>query len=502
MATDIQREYDRLLAERDKINAIRPDAQGAYVVDGKRLNVQEYQNLKSEAQKKLDAASTKLKKEKGSASKTKESINSLKKQRNEQRELIRVLTTAVNQSTTIPLADGSYVQKTWTPEEIADIQNDIDNANKKIEEFDKQIQGATPTAAMAGANIALAQEKGGPVTPRKSNKANATKPLPQGIAGPVLATGTGGAAGGTGRATGGAAGTGRGGKGGKGGKVAAPPANWEAKFREFFPSQSWLIDIDPVQYPGLRKLLQEAVVGQMWSSPEGQARFASQLDGTDFYTFLRDNQVVRTINTSVGDLGFDSTNFNKFVTSAANFGWTGDRLKQETYREAFRKNDDGTYANSTARQRVVASNDYKRIEGIARAYFNPISEDMVAKTLTGEMSTDDVDRQQRELAKTKYAHLGGLLDQGFTMSDLTQPYQKIAGNLLEKDPNTVDMTNTDFEAAYNYTDESGNKRLLTSGEWQRMIKSDAKYGWQNTDNAKQSAQRLALSIAQSFGRLM
>lgn len=337
---------------------------------------------------------------------------------------------------------------------------------------------------------------------RRSNKANATKPLPQGIAGPVLATGTSGAIAGTGRATGGAAGTGRGGKGGKGNKVAAPPANWEAKFREFFPSQSWLIDIDPVQYPGLRKLLQEAVVGQMWSSPEGQARFASQLDGTDFYTFLRDNQVVRTINTSVGDLGFDSTNFNKFVTSAANFGWTGDRLKQETYREAFRKNDDGTYANATARQRVIASNDYKRIEGIARAYFNPISEDMVAKTLTGEMSTDDVDRQQRELAKTKYSHLSGLLDQGFTMSDLAQPYQKIAGNLLEKDPNTVDMTNTDFEAAYNYTDESGNKRLLTSGEWQRMIKSDAKYGWQNTDNAKQSAQRLALSIAQSFGRLM
>lgn len=281
----------------------------------------------------------------------------------------------------------------------------------------------------------------------------------------------------------------------------AVPKNWEAQFRRMFPNQSWLLDLDRAKYPKLFKLIQRGVADRMYETPEGLQRFDAELRNTDFYVELRDTDKVRQIKALVGDLGFDTVPFNKFLATASNLGWEGETLQQEVYKEAFKKNDAGQYVNPTAVTRAKASTNYLKIAGIGKQFFSQVADTTVENALTGVVTDEDVLRQQRELAKTKYGHLSNLLDQGFTLQELASPFQQQAAQLLERSVDDIDMSQANFEAAYNYG-EAGQKRLMTSGEWEIMLRSDAKYGWDKTENAKREARQLASSIAQAFGKVI
>lgn len=302
------------------------------------------------------------------------------------------------------------------------------------------------------------------------------------------------------------AGTGTGGAGGTaggGGKIKQPalPKNWEAQFRRMFPEQAWLLDLDKTKYPKLFALIQRGISDRMYETAEGQQRFAAELKNTDFYIELRDTDKVRQIKSLVGDLGFDTVSFNKFLTTASNMGWEGETLQQEVYKEAFRKNDTGQYVNPTAVTRAKASNNYLAIANIGKAYFSQVADSTIENALTGGITNEDVQRQQRELAKTKYGHLSNLIDQGLTLQELSSPFQQQAASILERSTDSIDMGQAMFEAAYNYG-ETGQKRMMTSGEWEILLRSDAKYGWDKTENAKREARQLATSISQAFGKVM
>jgi hypothetical protein len=309
-------------------------------------------------------------------------------------------------------------------------------------------------------------------------------------------TNGGGGTGAGGAGVGGGAGTGA----GAGGRNVVP-RNWEEQFRRMFPNQSWLLDLDRAKYPKLFALIQRGVADRMYESQEGLARFDAELRNTDFYVELRNTDKVRQIKSLVGDLGFDTVPFNKFLTTASNMGWEGETLQQEVYKEAFRKNDAGQYVNPTAVTRAKASNNYLQVANIGKAYFSQVADTTVENALTGVITSEDVQRQQRELAKTKYGHLSNLIDQGFTLEELASPFKQQAAQLLERSPDDINMGDAIFEAAYNYGDTS-QKRMMTTGEWEIMLRSDAKYGWDKTQNAKQEARQLASSIAQAFGKVI
>lgn len=283
--------------------------------------------------------------------------------------------------------------------------------------------------------------------------------------------------------------------------VVAPSTDWEATFRATFPAKAWLLDQDRTKYPQLFSLLQKAHDEKYYESTEGQARFAAELQGVDFYRELASSGKVREIKNIVGDLGFDSTDFSKFVTDSINFGWTGDTLKAETYKEVFRKNPDGTYANPTSVKRTTSGNDYLGVQLIAKNFFNSAPQSSIESVLTGAITTQDFQRQQREIAKKRYGHLADLIDQGVTLEDLAGNYRSSAAKLLEVDPNTIDMSAADYEVALTFGEE-GKKRAMTTGEWEKLLRTDARYGWEKTENAKTEARSLANNLAQAFGRII
>jgi hypothetical protein len=277
-------------------------------------------------------------------------------------------------------------------------------------------------------------------------------------------------------------------------------SDWQTVIREKLPSQAWLLDQDPNKYPELFALLQKAKTEKYYNSTEGLARFATELKGVDFFKEIAASGKVREIKSIVGDLGFDKTSFGKFVADSINFGWTGDVLKAKTYEEAFRKVD-GTYINPTAVKRIAASNEYLSMQNIAKSYFNEAPQSTIENILTGGITVQDFQRQQRTIAAQRYTHLADLIDQGVTLEDLAANYKTSAAKLLEIDPNQIDMSQGDFEVALSYGEE-GNKRAMTTGEWEKLLRTDQRYGWEKTNNAKAEARSLASNIAQAFGRII
>lgn len=284
-------------------------------------------------------------------------------------------------------------------------------------------------------------------------------------------------------------------------KPATVSGDWEADLRTYMPAKAWMLELDRSKYPQLFDLLQRASDQNFYKTPEGQKRFLGELDGTDYFKEIADSSQRRDIKKLVGDLGFDSTDFSKFVTDSINFGWEGETLKQKTYEEVFRKNPDKTYANPTAVQRATQSNDYLNMQLIAKNYFNEAPQPTIEKILTGGITVEDFQRQQRTMAKERYGHLSELIDQGVTLEDLAANYRASAAKLLEIDPNQIDMSQGDYEVALSFGEE-GKKRAMTTGEWEKLLRTDARYGWEKTENAKSEARSLASNIAQAFGRII
>jgi hypothetical protein len=366
---------------------------------------------------------------------------------------------------------------------------------------DRQFAGARPVEAPRVATETVGDFRGamtgqleaglgarGPVTPPKRTGDGTSV----GSAGP--SGGGGGGAGGAGGAAGAAT---------IDGKRAG--LNWEENIRKYFPKQAWLLEeVDRGSNADLFDLLKEYSVPRPLTQEE-IAIFAARLENTGYYKGLASSGKIRQIKSVVGDIGFDTTDFTRFVNRAINLGWEGDRLAQETYREVFSTNPDGSYINPVAAQRALKSNDYLGLAKVSREYFNPVGTDTantrILRVLTGEQNSEDFVRQERELAKQRYAHLSPLIDQGLSLEDIASNYKRTAAQILERDINSIDMSQADYEVALKFGEE-GKQRVMTNGEWERLLRTDAKYGWDKTENAKAEARSLANTVVQAFGRII
>jgi hypothetical protein len=285
--------------------------------------------------------------------------------------------------------------------------------------------------------------------------------------------------------------------------AVATDNSWEQIFIQNNPARAWyLTDLDRAKYPQLFAVIKEYAKDRPLTIEEKNA-YDAKLEGTDFIKELEQSGKIREIKKVVGDLGFDSTDFTKFVHTAINMGYTGDRLKQETYKEVFKTGADGKYVNPTALARATKSADYLNVVNTARSYFNTAGANQasVQSVLTGGITTEDFQRQQREIAKKRYPHLADLIDQGVSLESLAGNFQATAAKLLEVDANTIDMSAANYEVALNFGEE-GKKRVMTTGEWDKLLRTDSRYGWEKTNNAKQEARGLAASLVQAFGRII
>lgn len=278
-------------------------------------------------------------------------------------------------------------------------------------------------------------------------------------------------------------------------REAAANAGWEQTFIEKYPQYGWMLtDLDRTKYADVFSLFQKAVNPKTEYTEE---RFKAAFGGSSWYRELQSSNKAFEIKTAIGTLDWDGSSYGKLLSSAVNMGWTGDQLKQESYKQLFAKKDDGTYVNSVAVDQVKTTSPYLSTMKTAKAFFSVPPQDRMEKVLSGEITNEDFVGGLRATAKLKYAHLAPAIDSGQTLEDLTGDYRTVASKLLERPEAEIDMSNPDYEIALSYQDGSS-KRMMTTGEWQRMIKTDNKYGWEKTKQAVDLGREIGLNIVKSF----
>lgn len=282
-------------------------------------------------------------------------------------------------------------------------------------------------------------------------------------------------------------------------KPAAPTyqVGWEDEVRRQYAKYSWMLDeLDREKYRDVFDLLAEAVNPK--TKITDTALFLTRFEATSWYKELATQQMGRRVREQVGALSFDSGNYARLLNNAMRYGWEGDNLKAEAYKEVFRRNDDGNFANPNAIGEARKSNDYLRVKSIGTSYLSQMSDDRIVEVLTGGITSDDLLRIYREKAKVNNPHLAAAIDAGVTLEDMAYDYRKTASDVLGTPLSGIPLTE-DFVGQALKTGEPGKYRVMSTNEWKYLLKSNPDFGYQYTTNARKEVNDVVSSLEKAFG---
>jgi hypothetical protein len=275
---------------------------------------------------------------------------------------------------------------------------------------------------------------------------------------------------------------------------------WEEIFKKNYPTYAWMFtDLDRTKYADVFELFKFAQENNMPA-----AEFDRRYRGTSFDRELEQSQKGRELSATIGNFTWGSGQLTKFLTKAMQFGYTGENLKQQAYKELFSKVD-GKYANDLAVGEIKKSTPYLSLKDIGKQYFWDIGDSQIEQVLSGvedavtgiATSREDLIRKARLYAKGKYAHLSEQIDGGLTMEDLAASYREKAAQLLELDPLTMNF-DRDYSDALGSVDRP---RVLSLSEWETELRTNGKYKYSFTKQANQDATDIGLAIARAFGKV-
>lgn len=437
-------------------------------------------------------------------------------------------------------------------EPIEKVQSQIDKIDKKLRETVSEGEkkaGAKPLTPAEKAKLKEQKAKlatkldvGGPATPAaKTEKVpkpavGAPKQVDlnkvmgpvagRGTATPTVTTTPKATTGKTGRGVtgrgGGAGGTGTGGAGGGGvaptapGAPAKPPKMTAA---EAFPEFAYMLD-PAGGYEGVAEVFAMALdpKNKWYESEVGMQKFRAALQRTGYwqntaasarnFDAAADGDKQNIINTKIteikteyGDLGLTESELGTLARDAARMGMTGPVLKGRVYSEVFKKTSTGQQQYGTAAVRATQGFEADTLRAEAKKYFATVTDADVEALLTGQKKITDFQRTYQELAKGRYSHLATQIDAGVTLEDIAAPYRDYASKVLEKDVNSIDMSSADYFEAISTIGPDGKPRQLNVSEWVNKLRSEPKYKWGETEDAKSRARTLVETLGKAFGKI-
>lgn len=204
-----------------------------------------------------------------------------------------------------------------------------------------------------------------------------------------------------------------------------------------------------------------------------------------------------TIASSYGDLGLTVAELDKIATDSTRRGLTGVGLNYYVNSVV------GTRARG--RKDLLESLDSQGFMKVADAYgYKPADLDdqilagIQGKEYNGEIVTADTFKKKGiALAKAAYFQLAPQLDAGLTMAEIFQPYRDTAAKVLELAPESINFNDPKWSVAFGST----TKPPMSMGEFLDEIKTKDKYGFSNTKQAKNDAQKIVQTIAEAFGKV-
>jgi hypothetical protein len=396
----------------------------------------------------------------------------------------------------------------------------LEGQASKIKETGK-VTTAAPTKTVAPAVTATKKAEPKTLTPAMT-AAKAVTPEAAAIKKPAVVTGGGGTTTGGRTTTGGGTGGtgGKGGKGGTGGKPGAkkPSTDWSTIVQQEFGP---LWDVYNTN-PDVKKVLDDAVAGGYQND---EVQMAEKLRGTTwFQTTERSSrqfairqstdpaQVDDEINKKVEDFRatalangftFDDATLRKLATDSTKYGWSATQTQNAVGSEAVAQAQGrGAQGMKDLRSGTLGQNLRKIAAGYAQKPSEATFDQFVIEIMNGTKTETQFTDAMRESAKSQFRSLQPGLDKGSDVDTLLAGYKQQAAQVLGTtvDTSQIDWTSDKWNKALNYRDEKTNEyRQMDLWEWNKYLRTLPE--WQNTDDAKQTYQNVAYSLAKGFGRI-
>jgi hypothetical protein len=288
---------------------------------------------------------------------------------------------------------------------------------------------------------------------------------------------------------------------------AANLPSWANTVKNMFPDQAAYLDV-----PEIADLLHLATAAK-WPASE----LASHLAQTNWWlthsaeqrnwyqqTVKDPAEAVRLVNQQTDvilrqamSLGvrMNAGQAMNLATNALQYGWD-----PATLTDNIMQGDTQGYTHGTL------GATFDQLKGQAEKYLVPMSgsglQGWTKSIASGRADTaaytDYLVRQAKSMFKDPELHKA--LDQGMTVSDFADPYVQTAAQLLGLNPKDVDLSQGKWMNAINYADpKTGEKRAQSLDEWQTNLRTDARYGYDHTQNAMNEAATLINDIKQRWG---
>jgi len=264
--------------------------------------------------------------------------------------------------------------------------------------------------------------------------------------------------------------------------------------------------------PELKQLINDAVTNQ-WSADQFKAKltasnwYRSRSDALKQWQELnaRDPaEVQNRINTKLADLTDQASQLGitiapdrlkQIATDALSMGWSDNMVQDALAKEWQYKPNGGTSGGAAANEDKVrqAAGDF----GVTVSDSQVAS--LVGGLLSGKYNQDNIDSYMRDMAMSKYPGMKQYLQQGMTVRQVASPYTQSYSQLLEVNPDTVNLTDPIIQKALQGTPDpkTGTQNMQSVYQFEQSVRNDPR--WLQTNNAHQSMETTALQIAKDFG---
>jgi hypothetical protein len=206
---------------------------------------------------------------------------------------------------------------------------------------------------------------------------------------------------------------------------------------------------------------------------------------------------IDSIRETYGDLNFTEADLQNLGRKVARDGLSGIGLQQEVFRTAFR-----SQAPREVQTQALTGAEADEIQRIARSFGRSATNDEIQSILSGQPTADglvlttEMYRQMlQQEAIAAFPQFQKQIEAGLSLETIGRRYRDYAAELLEKDPEQIDM----FSGPYLKAFGDSQNGPMSLGDWVSTVKSDPTFGWQYTNQANQQATDIGLTLARAFG---
>lgn len=292
------------------------------------------------------------------------------------------------------------------------------------------------------------------------------------------------------------------------------PIDWEQAASEMYPEYYAIIK----SVPEIAALLKKSLGPPAWSDERFEAELhktnwwktttasvrqwdtASALDPATYQGYV--DQQATVIQQEALNLGIrlSDERLQKLASDSLRFGWNQQTITNSLGMVAL----EGGAAGTTQLREGFYGQSIRQVANqygvtLADQTFNQF----VDKIAVGEETIDSFQDYALTIAKSLYPSLAEQFDAGRTFDQVTSNYKQIAANILERDPNSINMTDPSWVQAVTYQPDpkTGEQRMMNMAEWGDYLRKTESFGYQYTTEARSRAYEVADKLANMFGRV-